>query len=170
MTVTVYDLSVRSFIQCLGAVEAFLGKGAEHLGDKADAILDMRLIDDMFPFTFQMNSIVHHSLGAIQGCKAGVFTPPPPTPELTYAGWQAKIADTGAALKALTADEVNALEGKELVFKLGERGMPFIAEDFLMSFSLPNLYFHATTAYDMLRMKGTPIGKRHFLGAMRMKT
>jgi hypothetical protein len=47
--------------------------------------------------------------------------------------------------------------------------MPFTAEGFLLSFSLPNFYFHATTAYDILRTKGAPLGKRDFLGALRMK-
>jgi hypothetical protein len=47
--------------------------------------------------------------------------------------------------------------------------MPFVAENFLMSFSLPNFYFHSTTAYDILRTKGVPLGKRDFMGQMRMK-
>ena len=47
--------------------------------------------------------------------------------------------------------------------------LPFTAENFLLSFSLPNFYFHATTAYDILRHKGVPIGKRDFMGRMRMK-
>ena len=47
--------------------------------------------------------------------------------------------------------------------------IPFTAEGFLLSFSLPNFYFHATTAYDILRSKGVPIGKRDFLGRMRLK-
>jgi uncharacterized protein len=56
------------------------------------------------------------------------------------------------------------------VFQLGERKLPFTAEGFLLSFSLPNFYFHATTAYDILRMKGVSLGKRNFLGQLRMKS
>jgi hypothetical protein len=48
--------------------------------------------------------------------------------------------------------------------------MPFRVEDFLMSFSLPNLHFHATTAYDILRSRGAPLGKRDYMGRMRLKT
>jgi hypothetical protein len=62
------------------------------------------------------------------------------------------------------------MEGKDVVFEIGGRKMPFTAEGFLMSFSLPNFYFHAATAYDILRMKGVPLGKRDFMGQMRMKT
>ena len=66
------------------------------------------------------------------------------------------------------ADEVNGIEGRDVIFSVGDRKIPFKAEGFLMSFSLPNFYFHATTAYDILRKKGVPLGKRDFLGKMRI--
>ena len=70
----------------------------------------------------------------------------------------------------LTAGEVNGLEGRDVVFAFRDFKMPFVAENFLMSFSLPNFYFHSTTAYDILRHKGVPLGKRDFMGALRLKT
>jgi hypothetical protein len=69
----------------------------------------------------------------------------------------------------LTPEAVNALGGGDVTFKLSERALPFTTEDFLMSFSLPNFYFHAATAYDILRHKGAPLGKRDFLGRLKMK-
>ncbi len=65
---------------------------------------------------------------------------------------------------------MNALEGKGVVFQLRDLKIPFTAEGFILSFSLPNFYFHATTAYDILRMKGVPIGKRDYMGPMRLKS
>jgi hypothetical protein len=65
---------------------------------------------------------------------------------------------------------VNAFEGKDVIFQIGDRKLPFTAEGFLLSFSLPNFHFHATTAYDILRSKGVKIGKRDYLGQMRMKS
>ncbi|MEI7573882.1 MAG: DUF1993 family protein, partial [Phenylobacterium sp.] len=62
-----------------------------------------------------------------------------------------------------------ALEGREVIFRIGQSQIPFTAEGFLMSFSLPNLHFHAATAYDILRQKGAPLGKRDYLGAMKIK-
>ena len=56
-----------------------------------------------------------------------------------------------------------------MVFQLRDRQIPFTAENFVLSFSLPNFYFHATTAYDILRTKGVPLGKRDFLGHLRLK-
>ena len=67
-------------------------------------------------------------------------------------------------------DQVVPLEINYISFKLlGDHKLPFTAEGFLMSFSLPNFYFHATTAYDILRTNGVPLGKRDFMGRMKMK-
>ena len=57
-----------------------------------------------------------------------------------------------------------------MIFQLGPNKLPFVAESFLLSFSMPNLHFHATTAYDILRMKGAPLGKRDYMGQLRMKS
>jgi Domain of unknown function (DUF1993) len=83
----------------------------------------------------------------------GQFAPPGETPPHDYAALQKLVADARDGLLRLTPNEVNALEGGEVVFQIRDFKMPFTAEGFLMSFSLPNFYFHATTAYDILRSK-----------------
>jgi len=65
-------------------------------------------------------------------------------------------------------ETVNGLAGRKVVFKLGGNEIPFTAENFLLSFSLPNFYFHAATAYDILRASGVPLGKLDFLSAMKI--
>ena len=65
--------------------------------------------------------------------------------------------------------DVNALEGKDVSFQFRDTKIPFVAENFLLSFSLPNFHFHATTAYDILRSKGVPLGKRDYMGKLRLK-
>jgi uncharacterized protein len=172
MAISLYDCSVTSFLQVLGAVSGFLEKGRAHLveaGRDPEAIVSTRLHDDMLPFAFQIASVAHHSRGALAGAKAGVFNPPGPFGEPSYADLQKWIADAQAELKALTPDEVNALEGKDMVFQLGSMQLPFTAEGFLLSFSTPNLHFHATTAYDILRQAGVPLGKRDYMGGLRLK-
>ncbi len=79
------------------------------------------------------------------------------------------VADASSALTALKPEAVNALAGRDVAFQFGERKLPFTAEEFLMSFSLPNFFFHATTAYDILRHNGVPLGKRDFMGKLRIK-
>lgn len=172
MAISLYDLSVANFLQTVGAVEGFLAKAAAHFKDKGldpNDVVEARLAPDMLPFRFQIQSVAHHSLGAIQGVQAGQFSPGGPTAD-TYAGLQKIVADAHEALKKLSAGEVNALEGKDVTFQFKDFKLPFTAENFLLSFSLPNFYFHATTAYDILRHKGVPIGKRDFTGKMRLKS
>src|SRR5580693_7586454 len=111
MAISLYDLTVASFQQTLGAVAGVLDKGADHCaaaGTDPNALVGERLIGDMLPFAFQIWSVEHHSLGAIQGCKAGQFSPPRALPELTYADLQKIVADTREGLGKLTPDEVNA--------------------------------------------------------------
>jgi hypothetical protein len=173
MATSLYDHSVANFLQTLTGVQGFLDKGLAHCREKGpdpDEIVEARLYPDMLPFRFQIFSVAHHSLGAINGVKAGVFTPPGELPALDYAGLQGVVADTKSSLQALTREEVDALEGRDVVFKFRDFNMPFVAQNFLLSFSMPNFYFHAATAYDILRSKGAPLGKRDFMGPMRLKT
>ncbi len=170
MSLSLYDVSVGSYIQIVEATSRFLQKGAEHFaaaGTDADDVVSKRLHPDMFDFHFQVVCVTHHSLGAIEGIKTGVFSPPS-YPQYGYADLQKLTNETLATLKGLSTDEVNALAGNRLVFKLGGNEIPFTAENFVLSFSLPNFYFHATTAYDILRMQGVPVGKRDFIGALKM--
>ena len=75
-----------------------------------------------------------------------------------------------AVVEQAKPEEVNALEGKDVIFSVRDMKLPFKAEGFLMTFSMPNFHFHATTAYDILRSKGVPLGKRDFLGKMKLKS
>ena len=98
-----------------------------------------------------------------------MFAPPSAKPDLNYAALQALVKEARDELSVLRPEAVNALLGHDLTFKVGDRTLQFTAEGFLMSFSLPNFFFHATTAYDILRHKGAPLGKRDFLGRLKLK-
>ena len=172
MAISLYDASVLTYLQTLGAVGKFLEKGLAHCKDldlAPDELVETRLAPDMLPLRFQIQSVAHHSLGAIEGLRNGVFRPPANLPALDYPGLQALIADTSAGLQKLTRQEVDALEATDMFFEIRGTRMPFTAEGFLLSFSLPNFFFHATTAYDILRSKGVGLGKRDYLGALRLK-
>jgi hypothetical protein len=170
MAITLYDLSVGCFLQTLGAVEGFLAKGLAHCQEKnidPNEIVEARLFADMLPFRFQVLAVAHHSAGALEGAKAGQFSPPGPS-TADYAGLQKLVTDARESLEEITPREVNALEGKEVIFSVRDMKMPFKAEGFLQSFSLPNFHFHATTAYDILRHKGVPLGKRDYMGRLKL--
>lgn len=171
MAISFHDASVGSYLQVLDGVAGVLAKGASHA---AEAGLDLqeivmtRLREDMMPFHFQVVSVAHHSFGAMQGLQNGNFSPPSFELDKDYAGLQALVAEARDGLAGLDASEVEALGDKTLVFKLGKNEIPFKNQNFLLSFSLPNFYFHATTTYDILRMLGVPLGKRDYLGQMKM--
>ena len=172
MAISLYEASVTSYLQTLAAVSNFLDKAQVHSREHPldlDTLVETRLFDDMRPFRFQIHSVVFHSLGALDSIRLGMFQAPPEHPAHDYAGLQALVLDTREKLQKLTPDEVNAHAGKDLIFK-GSTVRTFTAEGFLLSFSLPNFYFHATTAYDILRWKGVPVGKRDYIGALRVKT
>src|SRR6478672_1736848 len=166
MAITLYDSTVGCFLQTLGAVDGFLAKGLAHCKEKnidPNEIVETRLFPDMLPFRFQVVAVAHHSAGAI----AGAFAPPGPS-TADYAGLQKLVSDARQALEQAKPDEVNALEGKDVIFSVRDIKMPFKAEGFLMTFSMPNFHFHATTAYDILRSKGVPLGKRDYMGRMKL--
>jgi len=111
-----------------------------------------------------------HSRGAIEGARSGVFGPDMSAPPESFAGLDARLDETIAALEALQESEVESWVGKPMAFVAGERRLEFVAEDFLLHFSQSNFHFHSTTAYAILRMKGVGVGKLDFMGRLPIKS
>ncbi len=170
MSLNLYELSVLTSLQIVSASINVLNKAKEHLGEeKCNELLTYQLAEDMWPLSRQIQSVKHHSLGSLEGMRRGEFNPPPALPELDYNGFINLIEETKKELEAVSADEVNALEDKKMLFRIGDNfELPFIAQNFAISFSIPNLMFHATTLYDMFRIQGVPVGKTDFLGTPRV--
>ncbi len=172
MTISLYDISVPNYLQGLAGVSGFLKKGAafcEEKGIDPNEIVGARVIDDMLPMSFQIASVAHHSAGTIEGIQQGEFVPPKDPGTWSYTDLQKVVEEAREKLTQVKPETVNACLGKDMIFSLGKHKLPFTAENFVLSFSLPNFYFHATTAYDILRGRGVPLGKVDFLGQMRMK-
>jgi uncharacterized protein len=172
MAFSLYEATIPSYKQILGAIGGLLGKAESHCAEQklaAEEIIQARLAPDMLPFAYQVKSTAVHSLGAIEGLRKGVFSPDMTPPPQTFSALKTTIADTLAALEAIDAAEMDGFLGSDMRFAFGERQFNYTAENFLLSFSQPNFYFHATTAYDILRCKGLPLGKRDFVGRVRIK-
>jgi len=173
MATSLYDLSVPTFLQTVRAVAGFLDRAAKHcsaIHADADDLVHARLYDDMAPFHFQIEAAWHHAVWGLEAAKTGVFAPPPLVGPVPFADLQAMIGKAEAALVALTPEEVNRWAGKDLDLQIGPRRLAFTSETLILSFSLPNFYFHVVTAYDILRARGVPLGKRDFEGRLRIRT
>ena len=172
MTLSLYDAVIPSNIQILGAVDRLLDKAEAFAAEKgmtAAELIDARLAPDMLPFGYQVKSVAEHSMAAIEGVRGGNFSPSTAPWPTDFAGLHERIRGAIAALEGIDRAEFDALADKDTQFSMGEMRMPFTGGQFLLSFSQPNFYFHATTAYGILRSLGMKIGKRDFLGALRMK-
>jgi len=172
MALSLYAATIPSYQQILGSIEGLLDKAEAFCAEQGLApedIIQARLAPDMLPFAYQVKSTAVHSLGAIEGVRRGTFSPDiTPSPQ-SFPALKARIAETRAALAEIAPAEVEGFIGCGMRFVHGERQLEFTAENFLLSFSLPNFYFHAATTYDILRWKGMRIGKRDFTGRLRLK-
>ncbi len=171
MSSSLYDITVTPYKQIIDSLIGILDKGAEHadeLGIDLDELVNFSLYEDMLPFSFQVFAASLHSVGALAAIESGVFNRPETLPENDYMGLQQLMAATAATLNDYSREQVDAMAGGEVLFAAGDFKLPFTTEGFVMSFSLPNFYFHATTTYDILRHKGVPLGKMDFLGRMQL--
>ena len=171
MNISLSSVSLGTYLQLLPAASKIMQKAKAHFeeeGTNLQDVVDMRLYEDMATFAFQVFSISHHSLGAINGLKNGELGPPNMPLGLDFEALQNILKEAEEQLLQVSSNEIDKLSDGEVVFKMGDIRWPFTNTDFILSFSLPNFYFHLTTMYDMLRVKGLPIGKMDFVGQMRL--
>ncbi len=171
MAFSLYHASVGAYLQILPSIAGLIAKAEAHCtehGLPAEALTGAALAGDMWPFAKQVWECDHHSARAIEGLRNGVFSPDFDKAPLDFASLHARIAGSIATLEAIDPAEINGMEGQAMRFEFGTRHMDFTAEDFLLTFSLPNFYFHASATYGVLRMKGLNVGKLDFLGRMRL--
>ena len=172
MTIKLSDVSLGTYKQLVAASLSILKKAENHFTEQEinlDELSNMRLIEDMAPLSFQVFSIVHHSVGAIEALKSGEFGPPNTPENLCFQDLVSMLEDANSSLNEMNEEDINLHAGGEIIFIMGQIEWPFTSEDFILSFSLPNFYFHVTTMYDMFRIKGLNIGKLDFAGALRIK-
>ena len=172
MAVSLYTATVPTFLQVLGAVSGLLDTAAAWCRDNGvpeGELVQARLAEDMWTFSWQVRATWAHSADAVDGVFKGEFSPDFSEPPADLAGLKAKVDDAIARLKAVDPAALDAREGHDACFKFGERRMDFTAEDYLLSFAQPNFFFHASMAYAILRNRGLPIGKRDFIGGLRLK-
>lgn len=166
MATELYDLTVPAFLRGFAAMSAFLEKGrawAEENGVPEADLINARIFEDMAPLTGQVQRVSDGAKFCI--ARLGEIEAPSfPDTETNFAELQARIAATVEFIKSAPRDKIDGREEDEIILKLPKTELKFTGLSYVTSFALPNFYFHITTAYALLRMKGVPVGKLDYLG------
>lgn len=166
MTNFMYEASIPVLKRFLGNLAAILAQAAEHAeARKIDpgVLLNARLFPDMYPLVKQVQIASDQAKGGAARL-AGVEIPRFEDNESSFSELQARIAKTIAFLDSLQPEQLAGSEIRDIVLMLHEKKLEFKGQPYLLTWVLPNFYFHVTTAYAILRHNGVDIGKRDFLG------
>ena len=171
MALSLYQATVAQYLQILPATIANLDSAeawATEKGIGAEGMLGKRIAPDMWALATQFRQVAHHSAGALKGVEAGHFSPDIDVGLYDFTTLRTLLTDTLDYVQSLDIDAVERLGEKAVAFGFGGQvRMRFTGEDFLLSFSQPNFYFHAAAVYAILRGAGVNVGKRDFLGKPR---
>ena len=164
-----YDVSIPAFVRGLKNLSVMLEKGeafATEQGFDPSELLNTRLIDDMAPLTRQVQMTT--DTAKFLAVRVGqVENDPWADDESSYADVQARVAKAIAFLQNVSADGFEGREDAKVVLTTPSGDIPFTGSNYVHGFAIPNFYFHLSMAYALLRMKGVPLGKLDFLGAIR---
>ncbi len=166
MSVSMYKVSAPIFLQFLNGLSGVLDKAQAHIEAKKydeSFIMGMRLYPDMHNFTRQVRASCDHAVNACARI-AGVDLPAFENNETTIADLKKRIEKAVAFVSSIKPEQIDGTEDKEIVVKFGSGERRFTGQTMLINFSLPNFYFHTTTAYAILRHCGVDVGKRDFMG------
>jgi len=165
--ISMYKISAPIFVQFLTSLSAVLDKAAAFAEAKKiepSVLLNTRLAPDMFPLGRQVRAATDHAINAC-GRLAGAEPPALPNSDATIPELKERIAKTIEFIKGLKPAQIDGSEDKEIKITFPSGAVrEFTGQSLLLGNSLPNFYFHCTTAYDILRHCGIELGKRDFMG------
>ena len=166
MTLSMYQASAPVFLRTLAALSVILDKAAAHAMQRKiepSVLLGTRLFPDMFPLVRQVQLAADFAKGPAARL-AGIEVPKFADTETTFDELKARIAKTVEFVKTLKPGQIDGSEDRDITIPIGGQPQSFKGQPYLLHFALPNFFFHATTAYDILRHCGVEVGKRDFLG------
>ena len=166
MSLSMYQASIPEFTRMLGNLAKIVDKAAAHAEAKKidpQALLVARLAPNMFTFMRQIQ-VASDTAKSCAARLSGTEPPSFPDTETNFAELKARIAKTIDFLKGFKTEQIDGSEGRKIVLKLPGREVEFQGQAFLTGFALPNFFFHATTAYDILRHNGVELAKGDYLG------
>jgi uncharacterized protein len=166
MPLGMYQASVPAFLTMLKTLTAILDKAEAYAAERKidpEVLLNWRLAPDMFTFVRQLQIAADFAKGTTARL-AGAEVPKYADDEKSFAEIKARIAKTVKFVEGFSPKDIDGSEGRDITLPVGGQEMHFKGEPYLVHFALPNFYFHATTAYAILRRCGVDLGKRDFLG------
>jgi hypothetical protein len=167
MAVSMYQITVPIFVRHLTGLAGCMKKAQALYTEKKydeSTLIGYRFFPDMFHFARQVQIATDHA----RNCAAllsGTEGPRFNDDEKSLADLIARVEKSIAYLQSVKAEQIDGTEGKNVVVKMRDREVTFTGIDLVLNRSHPNFYFHATTAYDILRHNGVEVGKRDFMGA-----
>lgn len=169
MKISMHAMSVSVFTRALGNLSAVLEKGVAHAKQRKfepAVLLTARLAPDMYPLTRQVQiacDIAKNSVARLTAQEPPRF----PDTETSFEELHARIARTVDYLKSIPASALEGAETRDIRLPSGERTLEFKGLEFLQHWAIPNVFFHVTMAYAILRHNGVELGKHDFLGGAR---
>jgi len=166
MSLSMYQASVPRFANILSNLSNILDKAQAHIdATKIDpaTLTTYRLFPDMLPFTKQVQIACDTAKGAVARL-AGIENPVHEDNEKTLPELKARIAKTLTFIQSVSPAQIDGTEDKDIVIRRGETETHYKGMQFLLGSAIPNIYFHVTTAYNILRHNGVEIGKSDYLG------
>jgi hypothetical protein len=167
MTISMYQASIPVLLRTLDNLRQVLAKGeafAIEKGIAPEVLLQQRLIADMPPLVRQVQIATDMAKNGAYRL-AGLEPPRFEDDETTFAQLYARLERAAAVIGELKPEQVDGSEARPITLQMRTGELKFEGQDYLLGFVLPNLFFHCTTAYAILRVAGTPIGKLDFMGA-----
>jgi len=167
MPLSMYQASVPVFTRALGNLSKILDKGAAFAAARnidPSVLINARLAPDMLPMARQVQIAADMALRGSARLAGAEVTSVPDT-ETSFAELQERIAKTLKLIEAFGADRIDGSETRQIVLTVGGKDWSFSGQDYLFNFVLPNLFFHSTATYLILRHNGVELGKMDFLGA-----
>jgi hypothetical protein len=166
MSISMYQASVPPIIRALTNLHTILEKAAAHAEARKfdpSVLVSARLYPDMYPLSRQVQIATDMAKGGASRL-AGKEIPKFEDNESSFPELMARLDKTIALLETFKPDEIDGSEEKTITLQLHERTLTFKGQQYLLDYVLPNVYFHTTTAYAILRHNGVEIGKKDFIG------
>jgi uncharacterized protein len=166
MSVSVFDASVGVYSRLLGSLDAILDKASTWAAERKiepAALLQARLAPDMYPLVKQVQITTDMIKGTVSRL-AGLEVPRYEDTETSFADLKARVAKTRDYLATFKAEQFTGAETRAIKLQLGPNSFDFTGKDYLLGFGTPNVFFHYSMVYAILRHNGLAIGKRDYMG------